>query len=162
GAAYVYSLLPPKVQGTRVNDGAAQRSRVTSLTATFDSPVTFGTTPGAAFTLARAGGGSVGFTAAANVVNGQTVVTLNAFTGAGIPAIRLRPGAGGGTVGPPPAPPPPESPPCLRRACAAPPGPAWSGWRGAPPPPLSPSALSSAPTPSPPVTSTRARRRSTP
>jgi hypothetical protein len=79
----VIDLTPavPRVLGTLINDGTAQRSRVTSLTVTFDMPVTFATTPTAAFTLSRIGGGSVAFTATANVVNGQTVVTLSNFSG---------------------------------------------------------------------------------
>src|SRR5207237_31308 len=44
---------PARVTATQVNDGSAQRSRVTSLTVTFNRPVTFAGTPGAAFTLVR-------------------------------------------------------------------------------------------------------------
>lgn len=72
---------PPQVQGTVVNNGAAQRSRVTSLTVTFNTQVTFASTVGAAFTLTRVGGGNVSFTASASVIGEHTVVTLNNFTG---------------------------------------------------------------------------------
>ena len=37
---------PPRVQSVAVNDGAAQRSRVTSLKVTFSAQVSFVTTPG--------------------------------------------------------------------------------------------------------------------
>ena len=73
---------PPQVSATQINDGTAQRSRVTSLTVTFSAQVTFAGTPGAAFTLTRnSDGAAVSFTATANVVGGVTVVTLNGFTG---------------------------------------------------------------------------------
>jgi hypothetical protein len=67
---------------TLVNDGSAQRSRVTSLTVTFAGQVTFSGTVGAAFTLTRNSDGAViGFTATSSIVNGVTQVTLNGFTG---------------------------------------------------------------------------------
>jgi hypothetical protein len=73
----------PTVGAVRINDGSAQRSRVTSLTVTFSAQVTFAGTVGAAFTLTRNGGGAVGgFTATSGVVGGVTVVTIAAFTGA--------------------------------------------------------------------------------
>jgi hypothetical protein len=75
-------VAAPRVLSTQVNDGSAQRSRVASLTVTFDTVVNFATTAGAAFTLVRNGGGAVTFTATPNVVMGRTVVTLNNFTGA--------------------------------------------------------------------------------
>lgn len=65
----------------QVNDGSAQRSRVTSLTVRFSGQVTFGGKPSQAFTLARIGGGSVGFTPVVTVENGGTVVTLSNFAG---------------------------------------------------------------------------------
>src|SRR5207253_8076850 len=71
----------PHVASTRVNDGNVQRSRVTSLTVTFDTQVTFASTVAAAFTLTRNGGGSVNFGATSSVVGGVTVVTLTKFTG---------------------------------------------------------------------------------
>jgi hypothetical protein len=77
----------PRVSGVAVNAGqanTAQRSRVTNLTVTFDSQVTFANNDvTAAFGLSRIGGGAVGgFTATASVANGVTVVTLSGFTGA--------------------------------------------------------------------------------
>jgi hypothetical protein len=72
----------PVVLSTRVNDGSVQRSRVTSLTVTFNYVVSFAGTVASAFTLTRTGGGAVNFAANANVVNGVTVVTLNDFSGA--------------------------------------------------------------------------------
>jgi hypothetical protein len=82
GVGTVTDTYPPAVAGTRVNDGSAQRSRVTSLAVTFSTQVTFATTPGAAFTLTRTSdGAAVSFTATASVIGGQTVVTLDSFTG---------------------------------------------------------------------------------
>jgi hypothetical protein len=80
-----YEFAPtaaPTVTSVLVNDGSAQRSRVTSLTVTFSMQVSFTTTPGAAFTLTRnSDGAAVGFTATASVASGVTVVTLNGFIG---------------------------------------------------------------------------------
>ncbi len=78
------AATPPGVGGVGVNDGtSAQRSRVTSLTVTFTTQVTFAGAVADAFQLSRLGGGAVGgFTATANVVGGVTVVTLTGFTGA--------------------------------------------------------------------------------
>ena len=72
----------PTVAGTQVNDGSAQRSRVTSLTVSFSTQVTFAGAVQNAFTLTRTGGGSVSFQATASVIGGVTVVTLDHFTGA--------------------------------------------------------------------------------
>jgi probable HAF family extracellular repeat protein len=73
---------PPHVVSTQVNDGSAQRSRVTSLTITFSTQVSFASTPGAAFTLTRISDSApVGFTATASIIGGVTIVTLNGFTG---------------------------------------------------------------------------------
>ena len=71
----------PHVSGTQVNDGSAQHSRVTNLSVTFDTQVSFLGAVASAFTLTRTGGGAVVFNAAANVVGGVTVVTINGFTG---------------------------------------------------------------------------------
>jgi hypothetical protein len=71
----------PQVFSTQVNDGAVQRSRVTSLTVTFDTIVNFESTVGQAFTLIRNGGKPVSFKASASNATGVTVVTLNNFTG---------------------------------------------------------------------------------
>jgi hypothetical protein len=76
-----YRVAVPLVQSVRVNDGSAQRSRVTQLVVTFDSIVTFVGAPAAAFTLTRTGGGAVTLTAAPVNTSGVTVVTLT-FTGA--------------------------------------------------------------------------------
>jgi uncharacterized delta-60 repeat protein len=65
----------------QVNDGSAQRSRVTSLTIRFSGQVTFSAAPADAFTLVRTGGGAVNFTANVSVEFGGTVVVLNNFTG---------------------------------------------------------------------------------
>jgi uncharacterized delta-60 repeat protein len=65
----------------QVNDGTAQRSRVTSLTVRFSSQVTFSGAPADAFTLLRTGGGAVNFTATVSVEFGGTVVVLTNFTG---------------------------------------------------------------------------------
>jgi hypothetical protein len=71
----------PRIISTIVNDGAPQRSRVTSLTVTFSSQVAFAAAVADAFTLVRTGGGAVSLTATSSVQGGVTVVTLNAFTG---------------------------------------------------------------------------------
>jgi hypothetical protein len=73
----------PTIASTQINDGSAQRSRVTSLTVTFDTAVTFAGAVANAFTLIRNGGMPVSFTASAALVNGVTVVSLTSFTGAG-------------------------------------------------------------------------------
>jgi hypothetical protein len=80
--AYEFVAAAPRITATQVNDGTAQRSRVTSLTVTFSTQVTFAGSVASAFTLSRTGGGAVSFQASASVINGVTVVTLNAFTGA--------------------------------------------------------------------------------
>jgi hypothetical protein len=75
-----FEYQPPVA--TVVNDGSAQRSRVTSLTVTFSAQVTFAGSVGSAFTLTRnSDNASVGFTATSSVVNGVTTVTLSNFTG---------------------------------------------------------------------------------
>jgi hypothetical protein len=75
-------VASPHILSTQVNDGSAQRSRVTSLTITFDTPVTFAGAPEAAFTLTRNSDNAVvGFTPHVSTVNGETVVVLDSFTG---------------------------------------------------------------------------------
>jgi hypothetical protein len=76
----VSAANPATVTSVTVNDGAAQRSMVTSLTVTFSSAVSID--PGA-FELMRQGGGLVGLNVAASIVGDQTVATLS-FVGAGI------------------------------------------------------------------------------
>ena len=71
----------PTVTSTQVNDGSLQRSRVTSLTVTFNSIVNYANGVDHAFTLARNGGGSVLFQATSSNASGVTVVTLDSFTG---------------------------------------------------------------------------------
>lgn len=71
----------PKIFDSKVNDGAIQRSKVNSLTFSFNSLVNFAGPVASAFTLTRIGGGSVAFAATASVVGGGTVVTLSSFTG---------------------------------------------------------------------------------
>lgn len=73
----------PRVTGTVIDDGTAQRSNVKSITISFNAQVNIG---GSAFTLSRVGGGSVGFTATPSVLNGVTVVTLTNFTGSEVEA----------------------------------------------------------------------------
>jgi hypothetical protein len=77
--------VPGRVQSVVVNDGAAQRSRVTSLTLTFDHLVTLPADPAAAFRLSRTGpDGTVGDVALSVDLSGstatQTVVRLT-FSG---------------------------------------------------------------------------------
>jgi hypothetical protein len=74
----------PQVAGVQVNDGSAQRSRVTSLTITLSTQVTFAGLPSAAFTITRnSDGAAIGFTATPTVTaGGYTQVLLNNFTGA--------------------------------------------------------------------------------
>lgn len=52
--------LPPQVQSLAVGDGSAQRSRVLSLTATIDSPVTLPANPATAFQLSHTGPSGTG------------------------------------------------------------------------------------------------------
>lgn len=73
---------PPSVTATQVNDGSIQRSRVTSLSVTFDTPVSFAGTVAQAFTLTRVSDNApVSFAANATIIGGVTVVTLNTFDG---------------------------------------------------------------------------------
>jgi hypothetical protein len=69
-----------RVESITVNDGSSQRSKVTSLTVTFDSVVTLD--PGA-FELRGPGGDLVALNVQASVVGGKTVAVLS-FTGDGI------------------------------------------------------------------------------
>src|SRR5947209_4888095 len=56
-------------------------SRQTGMIGALSEPVTFSTTPAAAFALTRSDYRAVAFTATAAVVGGVTVVTLDTFTG---------------------------------------------------------------------------------
>jgi hypothetical protein len=72
----------PKVVSTSVNGGAAQRSRVTSISVTFNTVVSLPANVASAFTLSRIGGGLVTIgSATVATVNGATVVTLSGFSG---------------------------------------------------------------------------------
>ncbi len=81
-----FLLLSPQVTEVEANAGQSdvvQRSRVTSLTVTFNAQVTFAGPVADAFTVTRIGGADVGsFSATAAAVNGVTVVTLTGFAGA--------------------------------------------------------------------------------
>ncbi|MFO0808470.1 MAG: choice-of-anchor Q domain-containing protein [Gemmataceae bacterium] len=75
----------PRVSSVVANTGPGQRSRVTSITVTFNTQVAFllPGSVGSAFVISRIGGGTVGsFTGSAATVGGVTVVTLTNFTGA--------------------------------------------------------------------------------
>ncbi len=74
---------PAKIAGDiQVNDGSAQRSRVTSLLVTFDQHVTLPGAPSSAFQLVRQGNGLVvGLTAAVDDTGAGTAVTLTFTTG---------------------------------------------------------------------------------
>jgi len=69
---------PPVVNSVQINDGSAQRSRITSLIVTFSQAVTLPTNPADAFQLKRHDGASV--TLSANVSG--AVVTLTFVGGA--------------------------------------------------------------------------------
>jgi len=86
------TVLMARVTGVRVNDGSPQRSRVTSLTVTFNGTLQFlGTTVADTFRLRRADGLSIGLVATVDNTGGQTSVTL-IFTGAGLEAGSLADG----------------------------------------------------------------------
>ena len=71
---------PPKALSVRIGDGSAQRSRVTSLTVTFDSQLTFAGSVASAFALTRdSDGATVVITSA--VYGPGNVVQLSGFTG---------------------------------------------------------------------------------
>lgn len=72
----IYSA--PRVVSAVVNDGSAQRSRVTDVTLTFNSVVNFN---GDSFLLSRDGGDSVKFEVSHQIVNSVSVVTLSNFFG---------------------------------------------------------------------------------
>jgi len=74
---------PPTVSAVLVNQGANQRSRVTTVTVTFSQAVTLPGNPADAFTLVRQGGGSVTLAAAVDNSGPTTVVTLT-FTGGAV------------------------------------------------------------------------------
>jgi hypothetical protein len=71
---------PPTIESVEINDGAAQRSMINTLTVTFDRVVTFDS---GAFALQRNDGTQVNLNVSSSVVGGRTVGVLT-FTGAGI------------------------------------------------------------------------------
>ncbi len=80
----------PKVSNIQVNDGSAQRSTVTSLKLTFDSPVSFVGLPEAAFSLVNQKTTNAATLAAAVDMSG-TFVTLT-FTGGSVDQLSLSDG----------------------------------------------------------------------
>jgi predicted outer membrane repeat protein len=70
----------PAVQSIVINQGAVQRSMVTSITISFNEQVTLSA---GAITVAKQGGGAEGVVLSQSVVNGHTVVTVT-FAGADI------------------------------------------------------------------------------
>lgn len=74
-----FDIRPALVASLVVDNGAAQRSMVRSLTVTFNQVVTVGAN---AFEVRLNGGAAVAFTPSVSVVNGQTVVLLT-VTGGG-------------------------------------------------------------------------------
>ncbi|MBX7102445.1 MAG: S8 family serine peptidase [Gemmataceae bacterium] len=82
GLAFGQRQVPPRVASIIINDGSAQRSRVTSLTIAFDRAVTFSNGLTQAFQLTRTGPGSptgaISFIAdSAASTSSRTVVTLS-------------------------------------------------------------------------------------
>jgi phosphodiesterase/alkaline phosphatase D-like protein len=74
----------PTVEGVRINDGSAQRSKVNQVTVTLNGVVAANSIAPGAFLLTRAEGGSFGTVVKSVSVSGrQTLVTLG-FTGSGV------------------------------------------------------------------------------
>jgi ELWxxDGT repeat protein len=69
----LWVLAPERVESVTINDGSAQRSRVTSLTVTFSGGVSFD--PGA-FELLRQDGSPVGLEIVTSLAEGRTVAVL--------------------------------------------------------------------------------------
>jgi hypothetical protein len=81
-SSFFTRVLPPTVAGVQVDNGAAQRSLVRSLTVTFSGPVSFPNGIGAAFQLTRTGpGGPTGAVNLSAIPSGNTVII--AFTSGG-------------------------------------------------------------------------------
>jgi hypothetical protein len=78
------SNLPPTVRKVTINGGAAQRSRVTSVTVDFDSVVTFSGSPVSAFTLTRQSDNATPMLSAAVTNGAVTSVTLTFLAGAAV------------------------------------------------------------------------------
>jgi hypothetical protein len=113
---------PPRVNSVQINDGSAQRSRVTSVTVTFSEVVTLPGTPATAFELKRQGdnaaptlavdlSGSTGtqtiakltFSGAAtdftSLADGRYTLTVFAASVTDLPAQQFLDGDGNGTAG---------------------------------------------------------------
>jgi hypothetical protein len=80
GNSPVQTIAPARVESIIVNDGAAQRSMVNSVTVTFDGEMTL---DAGAIELSRQDGSLVDLSVAASVVDGQTVAVLT-FAGSDI------------------------------------------------------------------------------
>jgi len=85
-----FPAAPPTVTGVKVNDGSAQRSRVTSLTVTFSEAVTFPSGVGAAFQLNRTGPGTPTGAVNLSAVQSGSDVTLTFLSGG---AVNVDPGS---------------------------------------------------------------------
>ena len=77
GQLMLMKIATPTIDSVVVNDGSAQRSRVTSLTVTFSTQVTFGA---GAFALTNGDGTAVQLLVDTAVVGGKTVATIT-FSG---------------------------------------------------------------------------------
>jgi hypothetical protein len=82
------TMLPPTVVGMQVNDGSAQRSRVTSITITFNQSVTLPSNPADAFQLKRNSDGAA-VTLAGTVSSNAVTLT---FTGGAVNGLSLADG----------------------------------------------------------------------
>src|SRR5207253_806127 len=75
---------PARVTSVVVNNGAAQRSRVTSVTVTFNTVVTFAGSPASAFRLTRTGPGApADVTLAVDLTGGTALQTVARLTFSG-------------------------------------------------------------------------------
>ncbi|HTK76939.1 MAG TPA: choice-of-anchor Q domain-containing protein, partial [Gemmataceae bacterium] len=87
-----FAAIPPiAVTAVKVNDGSAQRSRVSSLTVSFDGTLQFVGAAADAFSLRRSDGLVIGLIASVDNTGGRTTVTLT-FTGTGLEANSLADG----------------------------------------------------------------------
>src|SRR5205823_7131129 len=80
GPSYSIDAIPPTVAQVQINDGTAQRSRVTSVTVTFIERVSFAGAPAAAFTLTGPNGA---VTLAADIAGSSSVQTIAKLTFSG-------------------------------------------------------------------------------
>jgi len=81
GEAWLARLYATKLLSIQINDGSPQRSRVTSLTVTFDSPVNLSAGPSDAFQLKRQSDNAV---VATNATLNNNAVTLTFLPGAAV------------------------------------------------------------------------------